>query len=80
MVSVRSLQLAFRRELDTTPMAHLRRVRLDRVHAELVRGDSQAGATVTAIATRWGFPNNSRFAAQYRQAFGMLPSQTLHGA
>lgn len=52
--SVRSMQLAFRRELDTTPMAYLRKVRLERVRGELARANSGSGATVTAIALRWG--------------------------
>lgn len=77
-VSVRTLQLAFRRELDTTPMAQLRRIRLDRVHAELQAADPGTGATVGAIASRWGFAGASRLAAAYRAVYGVLPSVTLH--
>ncbi|MFD5092443.1 helix-turn-helix transcriptional regulator [Amycolatopsis thailandensis] len=74
-VSVRALQLAFRRHLDTTPMAYLRQVRLDRARAEL--GNAVEGTTVTSVAAKWGFLDGSRFSAQYRAAFGESPSQTL---
>jgi AraC-like DNA-binding protein len=74
-VTSRALQLAFRRHLDTTPTAYLRRVRLDQARHEL--GRASKGATVTAIAYQWGFSSPSRFAEQYRAAYGELPSTTL---
>jgi AraC-like DNA-binding protein len=76
-VTIRSLQLAFRRHLGSTPMAHLRRVRLERAHQDLVDSD---GATVTvgAIAARWGIIGHSRFTSLYRAAYGVAPSSTLH--
>ncbi|MFG1738640.1 helix-turn-helix transcriptional regulator [Micromonospora chalcea] len=77
-VSVRSLQLAFRRHLDSTPAAHLRRIRLERAHQELCMGDPRR-ETVSRIATRWGFLSHSRFTAHYRSVFGIPPSRTLHG-
>jgi len=46
------------------PMAYLRVVRLDRAHHDLLATDPSHGDTVTAIAARWGFYSNSRFAAQ----------------
>lgn len=75
-VSVRAVQLAFRRHLDTTPMAYLRRVRLDHAHRTLVEADFRT-TTVAAVAARWGFANHSRFTAVYRTAYGVLPSDTL---
>jgi AraC-like DNA-binding protein len=75
-VTIRAVQLAFRRHLDTTPMAYLRRVRLAHAHQDLLAGDP-AHESVTAVAYRWGFPNPARFAALYRQAYGTLPSHTL---
>jgi transcriptional regulator GlxA family with amidase domain len=71
-VSARRLQEAFREHLGTTPMEYLRSVRLDRVHAELRSG---AGG-VTETAHRWGFTHLGRFAAAYRERFGVLPSET----
>lgn len=76
-VTPRALQLAFRRLLDTTPTAYLRRVRLDRARDDLRTATAGDGQTVTAIAARWGFPSASRFAEQYRAAYGESPSRTL---
>jgi AraC-like DNA-binding protein len=76
-VSVRAVQLAFRRHLDTTPMAYLQQVRLERARAELLAADSRR-ETVTALALRWGFSSPSRFSALYRRAYGTVPSKTLH--
>jgi AraC-like DNA-binding protein len=77
-VSIRALQLAFRRHLDTTPMAYLRAVRVDRVHHELLAADPGHGVTVTEIAARWGFHNHSRFTNRYRYTYGVYPRHTLH--
>ncbi|EOD70491.1 helix-turn-helix domain-containing protein [Amycolatopsis vancoresmycina] len=76
-VTVRTVQLAFRRHLGTTPMAYLRRVRLDCAHTDL-RAATAGLDTVTAIAARWGYGNPSVFAAHYRASFGEPPSYTLH--
>lgn len=78
-VGPRALQEAFRQNLDTTPLAHLRSVRLDRAHEDLTTSDPADGRTVAAIAARWGFGNPGRFAAAYRQRFGRAPSDTLRG-
>lgn len=78
-VTPRALQYAFRRHLGTTPMAHLRRVRLAHVHAALKAADRLDGATVTGIAAQWGFLHTSRFSAAYRAEYGQSPRETLHG-
>jgi AraC-like DNA-binding protein len=75
-VTVRAVQLAFRRHLDTTPAAYLRRVRLDQAHRQLQAADPDRDS-VTAVAYRWGFSSPGRFAAYYRRAYGVPPSQTL---
>ena len=78
-VTPRAVQLAFRRYLGTTPSAYLRRVRLEQAHLELLGADP-GRVTITAVAYRWGFASPSRFAAEYRQAYGYQPSRTLrHG-
>lgn len=76
-VTPRAVQLAFRNNLDTTPTTYLRRVRLARVHDDLLAADPARGATVTEIATRWGFYHPGRFAAAYRAAYGCSPRDTL---
>lgn len=75
-VSIRSLQLGFRRTAGCGPAAFLRAVRLDRVRRELVAGE----LTVTEAATRWGFSHLGRFSGEYRARFGELPSTTRRRA
>nr|BFF26536.1 hypothetical protein GCM10025732_45010 [Glycomyces mayteni] len=75
--STRALHEGFRKRLGTTPMAYLRRVRLQRANDRLHAADPGRGATVTAIAVQLGFTNLGRFAADYRRRFGEPPSTTL---
>lgn len=76
-VTPRAVQYAFRRHLDTTPEAYLRRARLERAHRELLAGDRDAHLTVADVASRWGFFNPGRFAASYRATYGESPRETL---
>lgn len=76
-VTPRALQLAFRRRLDTTPMAYLRRIRLERARRDLSAAAPGDGTSVTTVAYRWGFSTPSRFSQHYRAAYGESPSQTL---
>ncbi|MEW2514414.1 helix-turn-helix transcriptional regulator [Streptomyces sp. NPDC046870] len=78
-VTVRALQYAFRRHLDTTPLAQLRRVRLSHAHHELMAADPGSGVTVTEIAARWGFHHPGRFASLYRGTYRRAPHETLAG-
>lgn len=75
-MSVRTLHATFQQELGESPMAYLRRIRLDHVRAELLRCDP-ALTRVTEVALRWGFFHQSRFAQQYKERFGELPRETL---
>lgn len=77
-VSVRALQLMFRRYRGVTPREELRQVRLSHAHEDLLAGDPTRGDTVAAIAARWGFANSGRFSGQYREAYGYSPMRTLH--
>jgi len=79
-VTIRALELAFRKEIDTTPNAYLLRARLERAHQELRCGDVRDGTTVTDVAMKWGFAHTGRFAKRYRQAFGITPSAQLHSS
>jgi AraC-like DNA-binding protein len=78
-LSVRGLQAGFAAHVGEPPMAYLRRVRLQRAHADLSAGPQGGpqGGSVAAIASRWGFGNLGRFAADYRARYGRPPSQTL---
>ena len=75
-VSPRALQKAFRRFRDTTPMAHLRALRLELARTELSRA-GQDGGSVTSVAIAHGFGSLSRFAADYKARFGESPSETI---
>lgn len=75
-LSVRALEAGFKRHLGTSPMAHVRSVRLARAHDELARAEL-GSTTATAVAQRWGFTHYGRFTAAYRQRFGCSPRQTL---
>jgi AraC-like DNA-binding protein len=77
--SARTLQAAFREHAGMGPMDFLRQLRLDRVHAELQApaGAGRAGsAGVRDVAQKYGFLHLGHFAAQYRNRFGELPSET----
>jgi len=74
-VSVRSVQLAFRRLRACSPMQVVVRKRLQAAHARLSRPGP--GTTVTEVATACGFFNFGRFAGQYRETFGEPPSRVL---
>lgn len=77
-VSVRSLQAGFRQFKDTTPVAYLRRIRLQTAHAELSSPENRL--PVSEVALKWGFTQMGRFAAQYRATFGVCPSETARRA
>ncbi|MFF3013829.1 helix-turn-helix domain-containing protein [Streptomyces sp. NPDC057939] len=75
-VSARAVQYAFVRHAGMTPMSYLRQVRLAHAHVDLLGADPHL-ATVGQIASKWGFSNAGRFAAFYRDAYGLSPCGTL---
>ena len=79
-ITVRALELGFRRVLDETPYQYMRRIRLERAHRDLSSADPTTGTTVTEIATRWGFFHTGRFAASYKETYGVMPSATLNAS
>ena len=74
--STRTLHEYFHEHVGTSPMAHLRELRLVRVNQELCR----TGGPVTDVAFACGFTHLGRFSSSYRRRFGELPSQTARGA
>ncbi|MGW7435046.1 AraC family transcriptional regulator [Streptomyces sp. NPDC054849] len=77
-VGVRSLRDGFRTHLGTTPLAYLRRVRLDLARRDLLAiADGRELGTVTDVALRWGFTHLGRFTGYYREAYGETPSRTV---
>lgn len=76
-VSARSLFQGFRTFRNMGPMAYLKRVRLERVRAELAAPARAGRPRVTDVATAWGFAHLGNFAKDYKKQFGESPSATL---
>lgn len=74
--TTRSLQSAFRRAFDLTPMQYLRRMRLTLARDQIL-GSTNPRLSVRDVASRWGFAHPGRFAQQYAATFGEHPSATL---
>ena len=75
-VSERTLQAGFQRCYGTPPLRRLKILRLEQVHRALL--DAEPGtARVTEIAVRFGLYQFGRFAADYKDMYGVLPSETL---
>jgi AraC-like DNA-binding protein len=75
-LTLRTVESSFRQCAGMSPHAYLRCERLNRVRKALMsHGPDEA--TVTALALEQGFSELGRFAGEYRQAFGELPSETL---
>jgi AraC family ethanolamine operon transcriptional activator len=73
-VTPRALEYAFESAVGVPPARYILSRRLNRVRRDIL---AKRATTVTAAASRRGFENLSRFAAQYRDLFGELPSETL---
>ncbi|MBR0686359.1 helix-turn-helix transcriptional regulator [Bradyrhizobium manausense] len=77
-IGERSLQHGFRTFRATTPVAYLRDLRLQQVHAELSLAENTL--PVGEVALKWGFTHMGRFAAKYQAAYGQSPSETRRAA
>jgi AraC-like DNA-binding protein len=75
-MSVRGLQVAFRRTLGMTPLEYVRAVRLSGAREQLESADP-GSVTLTDVAQRWGFTNLGRFTRMYRETYRELPRETL---
>ena len=69
--SERTLNEAFRRYLNLTPLQFQLQCRLEAAYADLARGE----ASVTDTALAYGFENLGRFARAFRERFGLNPSR-----
>jgi AraC-like DNA-binding protein len=75
-VSQRTLEYAFEERFGVTPKALLLTHRLNMVRREL-RDSDHSTTKVVDVANDYGFWHMGRFAANYRQLFEELPSETL---
>ncbi len=69
-VSLRSLQVGFRRFIGSSISTYQRQVRLERARDDLARNPESA---IDEVALRWGFTNTSRFSRYFKGAFGVSP-------
>jgi len=74
-ISLRTLYNSFRKFRGVSPMRHLRDLRMEKVREALL--DTGTLRNVTSVATRWGFFELGRFAAEYKRRYGESPSDTL---
>ena len=74
-LSERSLEYGFQEYMGVTPVRYLRIVRLNGVKRDLISSHS-GNVKIVDIALKWGFVELGRFAGEYRQLFGELPSDT----
>jgi len=74
-VSVRRIEQTFRQHLGVSPAVYLRNERLAGADRDL-RAPGEHD-TVTSVMHRWGFTNHARFAALYRDRYGLKPSEVL---
>lgn len=71
-VSVRALQMNFKKFINRSPMEFLREERLKRCRAEILA--ALPTETIADVSAKWGFLHPSRFAALYRRVYGRNPS------
>lgn len=76
-VSRRMLQYCFQEIYGLSPVAYLRAIRLNGVRRDLLKTPKDVVVSVQGVAAGWGFWHLSQFSADYRNLFGMTPSQTL---
>ncbi|MGL6284312.1 MAG: AraC family transcriptional regulator [Microcoleaceae cyanobacterium] len=74
-VSARSLQRAFTRHCDCSPMQFLTQLRLDAIHRELKQGKKLGN--ITNLMLKYQFNHLGRCSQSYQKRFGELPSQTV---
>lgn len=66
---------SFRQYFGMSPMAYLKKFRLEQVRRALI--SDRGTGNVSSIAMDWGFTHLGRFSIEYRKLFGEAPSQTL---
>ncbi len=75
-VSMRTLSRVFLKRYGMGPIAFLKQRRLDAAYRTLL-GAEPGSTTVTDTALRYGFSHMGKFAIEYRETFGEMPSTSL---
>ncbi|MGY4494941.1 AraC-like ligand-binding domain-containing protein [Pseudomonas sp. TE3610] len=74
-IGAQKLHDAFKVYVGVSPVAYLKRFRLQSARRSLLQ--EHGGYNIAGIASQWGFNHLGRFAQDYNRLFGELPSQTL---
>lgn len=74
-ISAQKLHDSFKTHFGLSPVAYLKRFRLQSARRTLLQG--HGSYNIAAIASQWGFNHLGRFAQDYNRLFGELPSQTV---
>ena len=79
-VSRRTLELAFRDVLDTSPLVYLRTRQLAKIRKALRENVAELRSTsISDLAARFGQTHPGYFSRDYKALFGELPSETVAG-
>lgn len=70
-----TLYREFQLIMHMSPMDYLRNYRLEKVHQALQL--QHAHLSISRLAMDWGFKHLGRFAQEYREKYGYLPSETI---
>ncbi|MGE8506026.1 MAG: helix-turn-helix transcriptional regulator [Paraburkholderia terricola] len=76
-VTERALQSAFKHSLGLSPSELIRRLRMERIRADLLDDSFSGDRTVLLTANKWGVQNRSTLVSGYRKQFHEVPSETL---
>lgn len=74
-VTSRTLQSGFKRYLGQLPTDYIQRVRMEKIHNELLK--AELNESVTDILIRNSVYDPGRFSGKYKMKYGCLPSYTL---
>lgn len=66
----------FKEHFGLSPMAYLKKYRLEQVRRTLL--EDRSNRNISSIALDWGFAHLGRFSIEYRKLFDETPSQTLN--
>jgi len=75
-VTMRTIQLVFKRALGVTPCGLIRSLRLEGIRRDLLDENGPA-ASIYDTANRWGLKSRSTLAKGYSKHFNESPSQTI---
>ena len=77
-VTLRSLQSVFKQRLGSTPSEIIRRLRMERIRAELQAPYGAQDKSILDAANKWGVSNRSTLISSYRREFNEAPSSTIN--